>query len=78
MKKPKAYTITEAAKKLGVSRQAVHEAIHKKQLKAKRGKIVQTRIVKTTVVGWTIDPESLEDYRVSALHQTAGKKIANA
>jgi excisionase family DNA binding protein len=77
MKKPaKSYTITEAAKKLGISRQAVHGAIRKGQLEAKRGKIVQTRIVKSTVMGWKISPESLEDYRVSALHQTAGKKTS--
>jgi hypothetical protein len=72
------FTITEAAKKLGVTRQAVHDAIRKKQLKAKRGKIVQIKTVKTTIVGWQISPESLKEYEVSRLHQDAGKKITDA
>src|SRR6266576_2591821 len=59
-KKPTSYTITEAAKKLGVKRQAIHEAIKKGRLEAERGKISHTRIVKTTVVGWKIDAKSLE------------------
>lgn len=70
----KSYTITEAAKKLGISRQAVHGAMKKGLIEAKREKIVQTRIVKSTIVAWKIPETSLEAYRVSALHQTAGKK----
>jgi predicted DNA-binding protein (UPF0251 family) len=62
----KTYTITEAAKKLGISRQAVHLAIKKGALKARAKKIVE--------VIWQIPADSLESYRVSALHQTAGKK----
>jgi excisionase family DNA binding protein len=68
------FTITEAAKKLGVKRQAIHGAIKKGRLEAERGKITHTRIVKTTVVGWKIDSKSLEAYRVSNAHQETGKK----
>jgi len=56
-------TITEAAEKLGVKRQAIHAAIKKGHLKAVRGKITHTRIVKTTVNGWKVDVKSLETYR---------------
>jgi len=42
-KKPTSYTITEAAKKLGVKRQAIHEAIKKGRLEAERGKITHTQ-----------------------------------
>jgi len=70
----KTYTITEAAKKLGITRAAVHEAIKKGRLEAERGKITHTRIVKTTVTGWKIDARSLETYRVSDTHQETGKK----
>ena len=66
MKKPKSYTITEAAKKLGVSRQAVHEAIHRKQLKAEKVKVV-TEI-------WLVPESALKDYRVSTSHKLRGKK----
>ena len=62
----KTYTITEAAKKLGISRQAVHLAIKKGALKAQAKKVVE--------VVWSIPAKSLELYSVSALHQTAGKK----
>jgi hypothetical protein len=72
--KKKTYTITEAAKKLGISRQAVHGAIKKGLIDGKREKIVQTKIVKSTIIAWKIPETSLEAYRVSALHQTAGKK----
>jgi excisionase family DNA binding protein len=73
-RKKRFFTITEAAKKLGVKRQAIHEAIKKGRLEAKRGKITHTRIVKTTVIGWKIDAKSLDGYRVSNAHQQAGRK----
>lgn len=69
-KKKTLYTITAAAKRLGVSRQAVHLAIKKGALKARAKKVIE--------VVWYIPEESLESYRVSVLHQTAGKKITNA
>jgi predicted DNA-binding protein (UPF0251 family) len=64
------FTITEAAKKLGISRQAIHDAIQKGQLKAKRGQIVQT--------AWILSASAIESYQVSLRHKTAGKKIADA
>ena len=66
----KIYTITEAAKKLKVSRAAIHAAISQKRLKAKKGKFIVTR----EVIGWHISAKELDKYRVSELHQEAGKK----
>lgn len=68
MAKPtkKAFTITEAAKKLGISRQAVHLAIQRGALKARAKKVIE--------VVWYIPEASLESYRVSGLHQSTGKK----
>ena len=63
---PKSYTITEAAKKLGISRQAVHAAIKRGLIEAERGEIVQTV--------WLIPAKSLKSYRVSDVHQSVGKK----
>jgi len=71
-RKSKVYTITEAAKKLGISRQAVHDAIRKGQLKAKRGQIIQTHTV------WLLSANAIESYEVSGRHKSAGKKIADA
>ena len=70
----RSYTITEAAKKLKVSRQAVHATIKRGFLDAEKGKITQERITKVTVQGWKITAKSLNTYRVSLLHQRAGKK----
>ena len=70
MKKPKTYTLTEAAKKLGISRQAVHKAIGDGRLKAKEGKIVKTIVAR----GLIITEEALEAYEVSAPQQERGKK----
>jgi len=53
----KTYTITEAAKALGVSRQAVHEAIKNGLLKARRGKIM--------TIGWLIPEDALNEYKAS-------------
>ncbi|MDP2601324.1 MAG: helix-turn-helix domain-containing protein [Deltaproteobacteria bacterium] len=60
------YTITEAAAKLGVSRQAVHEAIKKGLLKARQGKIV--------TIGWLIPEDALKAYKVSVSHQKRARK----
>jgi predicted DNA-binding protein YlxM (UPF0122 family) len=68
----KTYTLTEAARELGVSRQAVHQAIKRKLLNAKWEKIsVPQRAL-------VITSESLKAYEVSLRHQTAGKKITSA
>ena len=64
------YTLTEAAKHLGTTRQAVHEAIKSKRLKAKKG----TFVVERTVKGWHIAAKDLDAYQVSELHREVGKK----
>jgi excisionase family DNA binding protein len=51
----KKLTITEAAKRLGVTRQAVHRAIQWKLLKAKEEQILRKV--------WLISESALEDYR---------------
>lgn len=66
MKKSKSYTITEAAKKLGVSRQAVHEAIQKEQLRAEKGEIVQEV--------WLIPESALKTYRQKYSRKRRPKK----
>ena len=68
------YTITEAAKSLGITRSAVHRAIKQGRLEAERGEIVRT--ITTRTKGWKIARKSLDAYRVSLLHQWVGKKIA--
>ncbi len=64
--KKKHFTITEASKKLGISRQAVHEAIRKGQLRAEKGQIV--------VSAWLIPQTALKSYRVSLSHKRRGSK----
>jgi predicted DNA-binding protein YlxM (UPF0122 family) len=68
------YTLTEAAKKLGISRAAVYKAIKKGSLVAKDRKVIQTKIVKTAIVVKTISEREIESYLVSSRHQDAGKK----
>lgn len=70
----KIFSIAEAAKELGTTRQAIHAAIRQKRLKAKRGTFVTERIVRTKVKGWVIDEAELKAYQVSLQHQDAGKK----
>ena len=72
----KKFSIAEAAKELGVTRQTVHAAIRQKRLKAKRGTFVVERIVKTKMPGWLIDEPDLRAYQqtISKQHQEAGKK----
>ena len=70
----KTYTITEAAKKLGVTRQAVHDAIKKGLLDAEKGSFVQVVEIKRVTRGWSISEKSLEAYRVSGSHKQRGKK----
>ncbi|MBI4524396.1 MAG: helix-turn-helix domain-containing protein [Deltaproteobacteria bacterium] len=54
------YTITEAAEKLGITRAAVHDAIKKKRLPAKRGKIEITQI--QVKEAWLIPKKALDGY----------------
>jgi hypothetical protein len=69
----KSYTITEAAKKLGISRQAVHKAIRRGLLDAERATITETVIRETK--GWVVSDKALKYYEVSLSHQERGKKI---
>jgi len=62
------YNVTEAAKKLGVSRNAVLEAIRTGRLEAEKDKVV------TVIKGYLIPRKALQNYRVSLSHQQAGKK----
>jgi len=66
MPKKPYYTITEASRILGVTRESVWKAIHAGRLKA-RLRPVTTRI-------WAITPASVAQYEVSASHQERGKK----
>ena len=65
-KRKRTYTITEAARLLGLSRSAVFDAIQAGRLKATPHKV--TRIV------WRIRAASVRAYRVSASHQARGQK----
>ena len=69
-RRPRYYSVTEAARALGIPRAAVHRAIKQGRIEAVRGEIV--RVVRTKA--WQIVRESLYNYRVSLLHQEVGKK----
>jgi excisionase family DNA binding protein len=64
--KKKIYTIAEAAKKLGISKAAVYDAISDHRLKATEGTIKVSALL--------ISAADLEKYSVSASHQSRGKK----
>ena len=66
----KTYTVNEAAKKLGVTRAAIHQAIRKGHLEASWGESVQ--IVRKKAL--LITAESLKTYRVDSSRQERGKK----
>jgi len=53
----RSYTITEAAKELGITRAAVHRAIKQGRLEAARGEII--KVVRTKTEGWKISERSL-------------------
>ena len=63
---PKAFTISQAAKKLGITRAAVHKAIKERRLKAVWGEMV--------IKARMISPESLNAYEVDSSRQERGKK----
>ncbi len=64
----KGYSLYQAAKKLGISPQAVLKAIRAGRLKAK------LKFIKRPQKTWVIDPKSLKDYTVSSSHQERGLK----
>jgi predicted DNA-binding protein (UPF0251 family) len=72
----KRYSVAEAARELGITRQTVNAAILSKRLKAKHGTFEVERIVRTKIKGWVIEEDDLRAYEktISAHHQQAGKK----
>jgi excisionase family DNA binding protein len=62
----KSYTITEAAKYLGISRAAVHLAIKKGRLNAHEGEVTMRALL--------IDSKDLKAYQVNSTRQRSGKK----
>jgi hypothetical protein len=70
----KKYTITEAAKYLGVSANAVRKAIKTGRLTPIKGKYVVERTIRRTLTGYLITAAELNKYRVSERHRYAGKK----
>jgi predicted transcriptional regulator len=72
--KKKVYTISEAAKELGISTNAVRKAIKKGRLAATEGKYVVERTIRRTLTGHLITEKELNKYRVSERHLYAGKK----
>jgi len=72
--KKKRYTISEAAKRLGVTRAAIHAAIQAKRLKAKKGTFEVERVIRRTLTGWVIEEADLINYEVNLTRQEAGKK----
>ncbi len=66
MKRKHNYTITDAARNLGITREAVWKAIKAKKLKARLGTLYTK--------GWLVTAESLEAYHVSTSHQKRSKK----
>lgn len=68
------YSISEAAKILGISRPAVYRAIAENRLRAEDGTFEVVRMVKMKVHGKRISTDSLHSYRVNTQAQEAGKK----
>ncbi len=60
------YSVGDAARRLGISREAVYKAIREGRLKA-RLRVITRRV-------WRIDAETLRNYGVSLSHQQRGKK----
>jgi len=66
MAKKKNYTLTEAARELGLTKQGVLNAIDKGRLPAERKEILRKI--------WMISSEAVKAYKVSLSHQQSGKK----
>ena len=73
-KQKRYYTISEAAKYLGISTNAVRTAIKTKRLVATEGKYTVERIIRRTLTGDLITKKDLDKYHVSKRHVYAGKK----
>ena len=59
-------SVIEAARTLGISREAVYAAIEEKRLTAKQ-KTITRRV-------WRIDPDSLASFQVSKSHQKRARR----
>ena len=70
MAKRSKFTVNEAAKKLGVTRAAIHAAIRKGRLDYEWGETVQIIKKKARL----IPAKALSDYQVDLSHQERGKK----
>ena len=66
----KSYTVNEAAKKLGVTRAAIHQAIKDGRLDFEWGEAVHIIRKKARL----IPAEALKHYQVDLSHQDRGKK----
>jgi hypothetical protein len=64
--KKKTFTLIEAARELGLTKQGVLNAIEKGRLAAER-KEIKRKI-------WIISADTVEAYKVSLPHQQSGKK----
>lgn len=65
--KKKDFTISQASRKLGISKVAILKALRTGKLKGKK-----VPPPKSTYI-WMIDAKSVEEYRVSSSHQERGK-----
>jgi predicted DNA-binding protein YlxM (UPF0122 family) len=66
----KTYTVNEAAKKLGVTRAAIHQAIKEGRLDFEWGEAIHIIRKKARL----ITGEALKSYQVDLSHQDRGKK----
>jgi hypothetical protein len=71
---PKSFTVNEAAKKLGVTRAAIHEALKNDKLEWTWGTI--TQVIERRVK--LVNADSLAKYRVNSDQQGRGKKPRRA
>jgi predicted DNA-binding protein YlxM (UPF0122 family) len=67
---PKTFTVNEAAKKLGVTRAAIHQAIKEGRLDFEWGEAIHIIKKKARL----ITAEALKNYQVDLSHQDRGKK----
>ena len=71
-KTPQKYTVNEAAKRLGVTRAAIHEALKSDKLEWTWGTI--TQVIERRVK--LVNADSLAKYRVNSDQQGRGKKTS--
>ncbi|HET9882910.1 MAG TPA: hypothetical protein VFS81_14240 [Candidatus Binatia bacterium] len=69
----KTYTVNEAAKKLGVTRAAIHQAIKEGRLDFEWGETVH--VIEIRKRARLISAKALENYTVDSSHQARGKKV---